>query len=380
MLHRVLISLLASLMLGLPMAQEEALPAAPPMSMTDQVNLARQLGENAYTELDGLYFDFRVEHGQPWEWAPETWVLFKKSFTPVVERLGKDYPHIGGSFLNQLVHESFALPEAGDMSFEAAADQAWQLAVESLGIKQSEREKRKPYGLFLAMAEDSRCWKIHFYDGEQIEGTPYVYLDALSGRVIDQGLWPAAIDQMAAFSSMTNQKNAHRALKPGSLRADGKPAFWYGDFAPDYFWEQMDRSPHLGKGLEELEAAFGKEQNFWPLEARVLEFLSRQPNYQDYWTAMPGLPGPEDIPQEQAVAIAQERMESSVKIADVVKARLKPNVAFFFYPEDYDGHGNTWYIQFHDSEHPSLEVLHLVIIDADTGEVILTQDADEGNG
>ncbi|MGI6695817.1 MAG: PepSY domain-containing protein [Christensenellales bacterium] len=380
MLHRLILSLLAGLMLGMPAAQEEALPEALTMDLSSQVALAQQLGTNAYTELDGLYFDFRVEHGQPWTWLPETWVLFKETFTPVVERLARDYPHIGASFLNQLVFEPFALPGEGDLLFDEAADKAWNAVADNLNLAENQRKERTAYGVFLAPDEDSRIWKIHFYDGKSIEGTPYALLDAETGVVMDVGVWPAAIDLVAAFSTMSNQKTAHQALKPGNPRADGKPAFWYGDFAPGYFWEQLDKSPYLGKGIQELEAAFGKEQIFWPLEARALEFLSRQPNYQDYWIAMPGLPGPEDITEEEALAIARERMENSKKITDVLKVRLKPNIGYFFYPNSFNNHGNEWFIQFHDPDHPLKEMLFSVIIDADTGDVVMTLDVDEGNG
>lgn len=382
-MHRWIISLLAGLMMAFsggpreglrPLPEPDPLPSS---GLSQEVARARAQAGNAHTELDSLYFNFRLEHGQPWEWKPETWVRFRERFSPAAQRLAKEYPHIESGLIARLALEPYALPEVGVTGFEEAADRAWEAVSARFGLDRAGRVAR---GLFLDFTPESRIWKIHFYDGKNIEGTPYAQLDALTGAVTETGLWPAAIDLAAAFSGVPDQASAHLALRPVPPRADGKPAFWYGAFAPAYFWEQLDRSPWLDKSLAEWEAAFGKDQIFWPLEIRALEYLSRQPSYQDYWTAMPGLPGPEDIPQEKALAIARAAMEKSPKIAEEVKARLKPDIAYFFCEVSFNGYGNQWYIQFHDPDHPLKEMLYLVVIDADTGDVVLTQDVDEGNG
>lgn len=162
-------------------------------------------------------------------------------------------------------------------------------------------------------------------------------------------------------------------------RADGKPAFWYGDFAPRHFWETLDRSPWQGKAMADWEKAFGKNQDYWPLEVKALEFLSRQGEDNDYWTAMPGLPGPDEVSQERALYIAQAELAQSKKLDTDVKMRLVPDFSFSYYQEGFE-HGNTWLIHFRDPENMDQGVFFSVLIDARNGGVMQALHADEGNG
>ena len=374
----VFLSLFMVVLPGLP-KEEAPAPVFMEAPLERDVRQAESLAGMAYTELDSRYFDFCVKHGQPFSWQPETWVAFREELKPMADRLAMHYPHVRMSLVYELLNMDYALPGEGEMSFSEAKEKAWQ-ALEDRLIAEG-HDMAQAAGFFISLGVEDSFWKIHFFDGKKVEGTPYVMLDARSGEVVDLGRWPAAINLISAFGTSSIQEANHQQLRPGpSPRADGKRAFWYGDFAPAHYWEQLDKSPWLDKGMAEWQAAFGSNQNYWPLEVKALEFLLRQPEYNPHWNAMTGLPGPEDIPQDKAMELALAELTKTEKVAEDVKSRLKPNVDFLYYPQDSQGHVTQWFIQFHDPEHPVHELLFSVMMDGRTGEILLVQGPEDGNG
>ena len=68
--------------------------------------------------------------------------------------------------------------------------------------------------VFIANDPDKPVWKLHLYDGERVEGTPYFQIDARTGDIQDMGRWPASINIVAAFTQGLDQMAEHMKFQP----------------------------------------------------------------------------------------------------------------------------------------------------------------------
>lgn len=129
---------------------------------------------------------------------------------------------------------------------------------------------------------------------------------------------------------------------------------------------------------EEWEKEYGPIEEFWPVEIKAIHYL-RGSAWRKDQAMLPGLPAPEDMQAEEALALARAELAKSPLVTPEQKARLKPDINFIFYEQPYD-HGNTWHIMFRDPESEYLEVICSVTIDAAGGRVLESIGPGEGNG
>lgn len=176
------------------------------------------------------------------------------------------------------------------------------------------------------------------------------------------------------------------AVQPADPRAQlsDKPAYWYGSFAPDYFWQQLDQTGYRQADMEQSfhrwAAAYGGDAAFWPLPQQAIGALM-QTEYHDVKEEMPGLPAEGDISQLKALEIATQAV--SARYADQLKdpEHKAYEVAYGFQFNRQAPGSRSWSVWFIDPEpHNARGLKFRVDIDAKTGEVVNTEVEEKGNG
>ncbi|MGI6695820.1 MAG: hypothetical protein ACOX6O_06230 [Christensenellales bacterium] len=326
-----------------------------------------------------LYPDWRDAYGSPLEWQLSTWVRFGEIFRPYAEAFLALHPDDMDTWLIPMMMQRYVFPGKKDLSWEEAVHIARGAARERLGVSQEEMLGRISYAMFIANDPEKPVWKLHFYDGERVEGTPFFQMDGRTGEIQDMGRWPASINYVAAFTEGRDQMAEHMKFQPGhTKRPDGKPGCWYSDCAPEYYWKTLDAHPMLLASREEWEKAYGPTQEFWPVEIKAIHYLRGLASLNDQ-SSLPGLPAPGEMQAKEALVLARAELDNSPLVTPEEKARLKPDMNFYFYEQPCD-HGNIWMIMFRDPEHEDLAVIYSVMIDAGNGRIMESIGPGEGNG
>ena len=137
-------------------------------------------------------------------------------------------------------------------------------------------------------------------------------------------------------------------------RPDGMPSC-FGDetMAPAWYWERLEQvgftNETAGKMLTEWENTYGRDTKWWPLEAQAVYDLHFNmgdipPRYRPY-TVFCGLPGPEDLPREQAERIARDAFTQAYGEQAGLTADQWLTAAHFYFHSP-DSHTNSWSFEF----------------------------------
>ncbi len=144
--------------------------------------------------------------------------------------------------------------------------------------------------------------------------------------------------------------------------------------APAYFWESLQAlgltAADVDNVLLNQQLPHGSDQRFWTLEMQALSALRW--SWPDGTQPFPGLPAPNDLPQDAAVALARQSLRANNQSFSAESLeQLTPTVGFLF-DSHYAG-SHTWIIRFVDeAAKPAVDV-GIVEIDAATGEVLSTE-------
>ncbi len=159
-------------------------------------------------------------------------------------------------------------------------------------------------------------------------------------------------------------------------RPDGKPGVWYSDLAPAYYWEALDATGYNRDNAAEFQRQwakdYGEDKTFWPLTAKALDTLWHF--YDGSQPVLPGLPGKEDMTQEEAIALAREAILKSLahKHDQSYLNSLTPSISFEFNSPNMGDH--VWFIQFFEITPSQNKPIGFVTINAKTGEVLNVPD------
>lgn len=204
-------------------------------------------------------------------------------------------------------------------------------------------------------------------------GWGYAEVDALTGEVVQCDIDGGSIRRFVGEEYYQAHRTPVSTPEPRPTnRPDGKPWLWYSTLAPEWFWKKMDDVGYnTAEQLTEWYAEYGNDVNYWPLEAQVIYFL-RFDLYgyvsEDEIMAFPGLPGEDDMQQEQAVAAAREifRQTYAAAAPDWDYEGMDVSVGFLFH---YEQRGQSvWSVQFHNGSGGPLR--GYVTLEAKTGALV----------
>lgn len=144
--------------------------------------------------------------------------------------------------------------------------------------------------------------------------------------------------------------------------------------APVYYWQSLQAlgltADDVDNILQNQRLPHGSDQRFWSLEMQALYALRNQ--YPDGTQPFPGLPAPNDLPQEAAVMLARQSLRANnQQLSAEGLEQLTPTVSFLFDSQFPGSH--TWVIRFVEEDaRPAVDV-GVVEIDAATGAILSTE-------
>lgn len=175
---------------------------------------------------------------------------------------------------------------------------------------------------------------------------------------------------------------AVRAADPRAQLND-KPVWWYGDFAPEAFWQGLDQTGYQ-QGLSEMMfarwgQAYGDDAAYWPLAQQAVSELVYV-DHRDVREPMAGLPLEGDISQQEALEIARQAVAERHK-EELAAAPLSDyEAAYGFRYNLPEPGGRCWQVWFVSPGERPEGLKFRVDVDAVTGEVLEVFMEEKGNG
>lgn len=327
-------------------------------------------------------------HGDRDNWDYDTWMSFKGHITQAVAAHGDGGL---GRLIDPILKQEYAKPAEGMITKEQAI-----LAAHAAPGAYAPQQVARANAVLL-MDGDTPVWKVtlrHVRVGsdEAPQPLPLPFLaeiNAFTGEIRASRL---AGDHGSRASYILDRLMAEYPeatmpppTGPGpTIRPDGKRSFWYSDRAPEYYWEALDAYGYTkgdqGDLIDSWHKDYGSDQAFWPLEAQALiELWHSLPSLD---STFPGLPAAEDIPREEALAIARAALladqQTGLGLDDAALDALAVQYTFSFHSL-YPG-SRAWQVGFVEYPEGTKNVLASVTIDARTGEVLEVTGGEAGNG
>ncbi|MGI6687084.1 MAG: hypothetical protein ACOX6Y_01755 [Christensenellales bacterium] len=311
----------------------------------------------------------RYEHvyGDRESWEGETWRSFQERVRKAVAAHGDSGM---GKLLNVILKQEYGVVTDEMITKETAIATARALP--------GAHEKVARATAVLLMDGDISVWKVtlrHAFEEGKVLPLPFLAeINALTGEVRGSRL---AVDHSSPASYVLDRLMEDEPTLPPpaapncTRRPDGKPGFWYSNRAPDYYWKALDEYGYnkgdQGDLIESWYKDYGSDQAFWPLEAQALIELWH--GVSPLEGTFPGLPAPEDIPQEKALTIARKALledkETGLHLDEAALNALTAQFTFSFHSL-YPG-SRAWQVGFVEYREGQKHMLASVTIDAKTG-------------
>ncbi len=168
------------------------------------------------------------------------------------------------------------------------------------------------------------------------------------------------------------------------LGEDGRPAIWRSGQYPDEYWQRMEARGDTAQSVTDyvtrMQEEYGNTLFLWPVEAQAVYALWFSHTLANAETSyeLPGLPGPDDMPEEQVLSIAWDAFlkesEGIYTKADIKNAR--PGITFIF--SEQFPKGRIWRVQYADARF-EYSTLGYIELDPEDG-TILRIEVNPSNG
>lgn len=341
----------------------------------------------ADTRVREVFDAYRDIHGNMWEWNMEVWIACRQDMLKAAALTGEG----DSASLKAIMRQTYALPEAGMVS----ADRAVEIGLEAAAADGYAYANEPLHSAVLLADGDRRIWKVRVQGlgGENLKYKEVehlaVELDAYTGEVLllqryrngEYGWAASYVLKSLAPEAPADSPPLQASQVNATPRPDGKPGLWYSDLAPQWFWEALDKVGYNAETGSEMTrqwtARYGQDRAFWPLEAQAIDHLWHGIQGGDVFH---GLPGPDDMTQEEALAAARQAVlnDPALGISAAELDALTPAYVFRF---NSVGRGSrSWDVIFCDMTGLAANPRLNVEIDAVTREVIGIQDGRLSNG
>ncbi len=314
---------------------------------------------------------YRDTFGDHRDWSPETWIFFRDALSESVTTYGQGE---AGSSARIILSQGFALPNTVPVTKDAAiaAAKAAIVSTGSPGDKELS-EEHQSYALLIT-DNKSPVWKVSFFCSGRTCGVRAhtAEVDANTCKVLLTGTVAYTQPWYAPYVLTRHLPEPVAEESKPTPRPDGMPRIWRSDIAPKEYWDELEAIGYNADTAGELygdwQMKYGDDPMFWPLPLQAIDGIWHYTT--DATTAIPGLPGPEDIPQEKALEIAMKIFREGKGKAYDEKyiTSLKASVSFTFNtPQMGD---RVWFIRFVEVTLTDINIVGGVTLDAATGEVL----------